>query len=512
MIATLSKGTKQMIAVVCVGMILLFLIFVAIKRDLQQDHLHNVYVGCQNSNLVVRWELPLINNAEAVSVCIEGDGYSKEILLPPHKREFVFEDGNHGKRYSVTVTELYRDGSMGTPVTKETLCFDESQLPDLPIIRIDTTNNIEPTSDTLDAPEGLSGKTIINNDPVDGVMNYSINQSCTITSRIQIRLRGNTSSACFEKKAYSITLDNPVDMLQRGGECTNKEWFLLNTGTSMNEYIGEYLAERCGRNWIAHMTYVNVVINGDWKGLYCLAEAYNCPQFRDLVSDDGFLLENDAYWWKPNTIFFKVDQIRVTGITVKHPSIKDLNDPRLDELADFMQAVADGIGELDEDYLSFIDTESFISWIIVKDLMNVVDLTGSNYIFYIDRFDHDNYSNNIITMGPVWDLSSGMLYESDSWEFPSQHIAFLYSSLFQMNGFRSEYKTKWEAVSDGLSDDFRNEMEEFYSNYGQAIQESRMLDSERWNTDVCDLRDEIDYDEALISSQVSFIDSMIVEW
>ena len=512
MINEFSKKTKQIFALVFGVIILLIIVAFAVKNDLQRDYLQNVYVGCQDSNIVIKWELPIINNAEAVSVCIEGDGYSKEVLLSPHKREFVFDDGKHGKKYTVTVTEIYRDGSLGTPVTKETLCFYESRLPDLPIIRIDTTNYIEPTCDTLQAPDGLAGKTIINNDLVDGVMNFSIDPSCTITSRIRIRLRGNTSSACNDKKSYKIILDNPVDMLQRDGECTNKEWFLINTGTSMNEYIGEYLAERCECNWVAHMAYVNVVINGDWKGIYCLEESYYSPQFRDLVGEDGYLLENDAYWWVPDNIFFKVDQVHVTGITVKYPSIKDLDDPRLDEIADFLQEVADGFVDRDEEYLDYIDTDSFVSWILVKDIMNVRDLAGSNYFFYIDHFNPDDYSENIVNMGPLWDLDSGMLRIADSWDYPSAHVAFLYLDLFRLDEFRRCYKSQWETVSDGLSDDFTDEMEDFYSDYGDAIQESRILDAERWGTDVRDLRDEIDWDETFISSQVGFIDSMVVEW
>ena len=82
----------------------------------------------------------------------------------------------------------------------------------------------------------------------------------------------------------------------------------------MNAYIGEYLSEYCGMEWTVHMKIVNVIINGDWKGMYYLSENPKAARSAGHITKNGFMVENDPYWWKADTVYFDIDEQQVPDL------------------------------------------------------------------------------------------------------------------------------------------------------------------------------------------------------
>ena len=512
------KHTVQTVVIALISIILISAFVLAVRRDLDNDYLTNVYAGCEASDIVVKWKLPVFNRAAGIMINVEGNGVSEESFISPLNSSYIFSGGIHGEKYKVTVREKYKDGTEGEIFEREVLCFDEDKIPDLPLIRIETAGHEEPGGKSVESPGELWGVTVIDNDYVEGVMNYRIDASTEIDRKISIRVRGNTSST-GPKKSYKITMGKPVDMLQMGEEYAGKEWLLIDQGESLNGYIGEFLSDYCGMEWTVHMKPVNVIVNGDWKGLYYLSENPKQERAGGRISKPGFMIENDPYWWKAGTVYFDIEeQDSPMKITFVYPDNMEPDDDRIGPVRDYVQYVHSMIYAEDNRALSYLDVDSFVSWIMVKDLMLIMDGGGSNIYYYSDSPDYSDYSKNTLYIGPLWDMDSGMRASEKKadpdtyWSY--QHYAgwYIYSHLFAMSEFRSAYRIRWQGVSAGLAQDLDKELEAYYSKYGEAVEASRILESARWDSDMVSLREEVDYDKGFITKRIAFIDAETGEW
>ena len=90
----------------------------------------------------------------------------------------------------------------------------------LPLIEIWTVDGKEPTGTHINAPEGLWGITLVDNDYVQGRMKISIKDSLIYDSKevgMKIRLRGNTSSTGTKKNLQNKTIKEGRLIVQRRG-------------------------------------------------------------------------------------------------------------------------------------------------------------------------------------------------------------------------------------------------------------------------------------------------------
>ncbi len=518
MLQTNRKQINQTILSVACIILLTIILLSVIKSDLENDYLSEVHVACRNSDIVIDWQLPLFNNADSFLITISGDDFTKIVRVPSYKRKYVYEYGIHGSRYTVSITELYKNGEKGKTTSRDILCFEENQLPNLPIVKVETENQNEPEYTVISAPEGYLRGTAQHCEAVPGVMSYKIDDNASVDSRAKILVRGNTSTI-GDKHSYKLLLDNPINMYVDGQNCCGKEWLLLNSGDTLNNVVGEYLADICGMQWVIHMEPVNLVINGDWKGIYYLSESVNSCNYWNEFYNTGILIENDPYWWTPGSVYFDLDLQRdfLTKFTIKYPKISSSDDEQIRDLESYMQFIVARLMSLDEHSLDYIDVESFVSWIMVKDLMHIYDWAGSNMYYYLDTFDPDEYSDNVLHIGPLWDFDSGMLdsisvYSVHSdWSKPHLYDMF-YRYLFQIPEFRLIYEVSWYSISSELSKDFNVFLELYYDEYGEAIEESRKLDAERWGREYLSLRNEIDYDELFVLARISVINNLVDNW
>ena len=134
--------------------------------------------------------------------------------------------------------------------------------------------------------------------PWGGVIVYDSGNFLKGESGMTIKIRGNTS-AYDEKKPYKIKLQKKADLLLRGEDniYKDKNWLLIKDET-LNAKMGFKLNELLGFEWTPQYRYVNLVINGNYKGVYMLVEAITRNnKCRLCVDDDGYIFEYDAYWW-----------------------------------------------------------------------------------------------------------------------------------------------------------------------------------------------------------------------
>lgn len=499
--------------------VLVIVLLFAAQEKLHVDYLTDVSFSNFDGKIQLVWDVPLFSRVSEVKINISSTTESFSERVSPLKKEYEFTDGEHGTLYNISLHEIHKDGSIGKIYEENVMFLNYVQLPDLPTVYIYTETGEEPTNDIAEKPsEWLWGASPINNEYVSGDMMFVRDGLETVSSKMELRIRGNTSTL-GDKKSYKLRLDSSVDVLNLGEEHADTEWILLNVGNRLNNYVGEYLSEVCGMEWVAHGMFVNVMLNGDWKGMYYLSEAVNKEQAGDNVSETGFVFENDAYWWKPDVAYFKVStQVYQLGFTFKYPKLSNPNDTRLESLKWYMEAVTGMLTSWDEEALDYIDADTFAAWIMVRDIMHSGDAGGSNMYYYIYDLNGADYAANKLKMGPVWDYDAGMQgaenwhEDMTGWSANHDQTITYFPYLFDMSAFRAVYKEKWERVSEELNRNYDAYMEKLLLSQGLEINESRKLDSVRWGSKMMTIEEEIAYNSDFIRQRIEWINSAVEEW
>ena len=447
-----------------------------------QERLTNVFLSSEDDVIIIRWDSPDWFTCDYVTIQVWDDNdivYEKNIW--PIIEKISYKNGEHGKAYTVSVSAHYRDGSFGENIVKRALFLDFDKLPDIPLMIINTYSGDDPTYDDAEKlDDDLWGATIVNNDYLSGEMMMSGEGFQSVSTGVDIKVRGNTSSCDRDKKSYKIKLDNANDLLGRGSGYSGKEWVLLNNGNSLNTYIGDYVAALCGMDWQPQMMFVNVILNGDWKGCYCLTEAVSQESSYGLVSETGYIFENDAYWWNSEDLYFKTDnQIYQLGYTFVYPEISSKEETVVLELQNYMQEFENRILDGDVSYQDYIDESSYIRWILVRDILGNTDGGGSNMFFYKYDFDVKNPTSSKVKMGPLWDFD-GAFYEIDDWSACRSGAVSYFPQLFNQDSFAGQYIETWKDVYPYLYDNVKMNLDDLEESYGEDIEASWQLESNRW--------------------------------
>ena len=111
----------------------------------------------------------------------------------------------------------------------------------------------------------------------------------------QIRGRGNSSFLWYDKKPYRIKLAEKHKML---GLAKAKSWVLLANYRDVTDLMNTFVFEmghRLGLPYTNHTRYVELFLNGDYKGVYQLTEQVQQNKNRVAVSDErGILISLDV--------------------------------------------------------------------------------------------------------------------------------------------------------------------------------------------------------------------------
>ena len=353
----------------------------------------------------------------------------------------------------------------------------------LPLVIIKTINQEEPTCDYVSPPPGSWGAGITNTTKVpgrivmmkDSLVLYNSGEYEKDKSGITIRIRGNTS-AYGNKKPYKIKLQKKADLLLRGDDkkFKDKNWLLLEDG-NLNKKIGFKLNELMNLQWTPSYQYVNVLFNGDYKGLYMLVESVNRNEDCRLnVDKTGFIFEYDAYWWNENVYVKSSTLPWPMHYTFKYPDPDDITEEEIQYFTSMIAVVEKSLN--DGTYPDYIDVNSFAAWMLAHDILGNGDGGGSNY--YLTK--KDNTAESKVMMANLWDFDH-IFRNKNNWD--SAHGMFYFSKLFNSENkdFINLYKTKWREISPILI----NEMTTYLNNYLESkesisLDKSIQMDNERW--------------------------------
>jgi hypothetical protein len=220
-----------------------------------------------------------------------------------------------------------------------------------------------------------------------------------------MRGRGN-STWDMPKKPYRIKLDTKAAML---GMPAAKKWVLLANfadKTLMRNYLALEIGQRFGAAFTPRSRYVEVILNGEYLGNYLLTDQVeigetrvNIPELKTTSTDisGGYLLEIDERLGEP--IWFRT--ILQVPVNVKSP--EDITTPQLNYIKDYMQKIENALytptfTDTTVGYSKFINTETFINWYLVNELLKNNDAIFFSSVFmYKDR-------NAKLSIGPIWDF------------------------------------------------------------------------------------------------------------
>ena len=435
----------------------------------------------EDSSILLAWEIPIGVKFDEIELKIESEETSDRIILPHNKATYIFSDGIHGKQYRFHLrlkkgTEYVGDGN-----TASAMFLSRDKLPDLPLVTIETYNGAMPTCTYISAPEGAWGQSITDNEYIWAQLTIESRGSIQIHDVAEIRIRGNTSAYAY-KKPYKIKLETADDLLFRGDDLyKDREWLLLPDEHNLKLESGIKVSELCELEWQPAYQPVNLIINGDWLGTYHLTESVKRSPSRVNISTNGFLIENDAYWWNEDGAYFQTPkQNSHMGYTFCYPSADIISESQLGAMYNFISDFERALYEDEGNYGNYIDIDSFSRWLLLHDILGTWDAGGSNMFLYKESMDPDNPFASKLKIGPAWDFSTAFLQAND-WASIHGTSVLYYSTLMTKNDFKGIYKQNWYDLSDSLTDTMQKFTHDYLASHGPALQESWDLDTERWN-------------------------------
>ncbi|MBQ8190627.1 MAG: CotH kinase family protein [Bacteroidaceae bacterium] len=389
----------------------------------------------------------------------------------------------------------------------------------LPLIEIWTSDGTDPTGSHVVAPENLWGVGLVDNEYVTGRMRVSMNDSTLYdsgeyvqdVSGMRIRLRGNTSSYYWEKKPYKIKLSKKADLLFRDNtKYKDKDWVLLRVynGFLTRFLTGNHLGKLIGLGWEPQWEYVNLVLNGDYKGDYILIESVEKERGRIDIEDTGYIIEDDAYWWNED-VYFKGNMLAYqTGYTFKYPDTDDLNDSIIGNIKNYILDFEETLNN-NGDISQYIDIPSFAAWLLAQDVLGQGDSGGTNRYLYKKDFDPSDPFRTALQMGVLWDFDATFKQIGIWSAIHGRAYSFYFNKLLSREDFYSCYLSLWKEKRNTLCDELIDYLYTINQNKGEAINKSRHLNKIRWDDDAIPLATEINDAVQFLKDQFAWIDSQL---
>lgn len=356
----------------------------------------------------------------------------------------------------------------------DTVSFTEFNLP---LMLINTNGQRIPDEPRISAEMGLvyNGKGAINSmdDPRNEYDGW-----------ISIELRGE-SSIEFAKKSFSIELqqadgsNNNVSLLGLPEEND----FVLNgpfsDQTLVKNVLSYELFRRTGR-WAPRTRFIELVLNGDYEGVYVLTEKLkrddNRVDIDKLTSEDvtpldmsgGYILRRDKKnkllaeeWW---TSPVRQPYHETMWYEYYDPEVDELTEDQSVYIRNWMQQfdqVMSGSGFTDPDngYRKYIKTTSFIDLMFLNEISKGID----NYLFSTYFYKENDADGGKLVAGPPWDynLGYGNLNYGDGWNaketygwcYPQGGRVYWFERLMEDPHYVNQVACRWTEHREGIYSD-----------------------------------------------------------
>ena len=413
------------------------------------------------------------------------------------------------KCFHCILSTLLLTYSVGIGAAQSLFSEDSIQALGLPVVTIETVGGEEPTCEYVDHPEGMAGYGTRNATKVPGRLTITLDNEMLYdsgpyvkdSSGMRIKIRGN-SSAWPQKKPYKVKLEVGADLL-RGEKYADRDWLLLKD-PELLQTIGFEASRLIGMEWTSGHRYVNVVMNGDYRGLYLLCEPVERnTRCRIDVSKTGYIVESDAYFWCED--LYIPSSLNPFGWTLKYPDADDGTEEQVSFLSRELAQLEESL--VGPQYAERIDVESFARWLLAHDILGTWDSYGSN--LFIARYDT---LDSKVRMPVLWDFDTIFRMEG-AWANIHRERFFFHHMLASVDDtFRRTYRELWNERRNDVFEGMLSFIEEFAaSEEASAVDASMRLDAERWNSGYTCLGDHLDKARAWFRSREAWLDERITE-
>ena len=348
--------------------------------------------------------------------------------------------------------------SLLIPILSIAQSFTDSNLP---IVIIETDGHVT----IPDEPKVLGNMKIIWHQ--DGSRNYLSDadnpEFLNYDGRIGIERRGS-SSQNLPKKPYGLetlmdddVTNNNVSIL---GMPKENDWVLNSLAfdqTGMRDVLSYELSEKLGQ-YTPRRVYCEVVINGQYNGLYVFMEKIKADDGRvNINKDGGHIVQTDRAngepmtwsmdgygggWWPEQAVFIH-EYPKAENITQEqHNYIKGVFFDLANKAGSHNVSIENGIP-------SIIDVSTFVDFMLIGEFSSNVDIYQYSTYFHKDK-------NGKLRAGPIWDYNLAYGHDEfgnrsryDVWQFDNNDNTGprFWKDLFDTDEFRCYLAKRWFEVS-----------------------------------------------------------------
>ncbi|MDR1764308.1 MAG: CotH kinase family protein [Dysgonamonadaceae bacterium] len=258
-------------------------------------------------------------------------------------------------------------------------------------------------------------------------------ESAFYSGKIQIEGRGNTTWG-VPKRPYNIDLldeagdENPKPLLDMP---ESDEWALLafwHDRSLMRIPLAMYLGRQMtGIPWTPHLQYVELWVNDEYRGLYCLSDKVqrgdtrvDLKKLTDSAEDQteprisgGYLLEGSSEEKlneQEKAVQFRTS--RDINFTFKYPKAKNVTAAQREWIKNWLNEFegvlwGNNFKDPSEGYQKYIETQSFIDWTILHEQSK-----GPDNLFHASTFVSKE-RNKKLNMNAPWDFDLSYANGSD---------------------------------------------------------------------------------------------------
>lgn len=380
----------------------------------------------------------------------------------------------------------------------------------LPMLVVNTVGNAPITS----KEEYVSATYYLDAKGIDGIESIGTADS---QLAVKIRERGN-ASRLFDKKPYRIKLGEKAPLL---GMNKSKHFVLLANVRDVNfaaDNVGFMLSRLLKLDWTPNMHPIELVVNGDYKGLYYLCEQIRVDKKRVNITEQddgetdpekvsgGWLVEIDNY--NEDGQITIPDRTLGNIIRFTSHSPENLSPEQrlyLTNLVTTIDSLIYDDDKSDAKWSEYVDADALARFYILQEVMdNCESFSGSCY------WHKERGNKTKIVFGPVWDFGGAYSHwECDFSEFiynrvPSYCQQHWIGELAKFDLFQEKAREVWHANRSAIA----ASIFDFIDVEKGKISEAIKSDKRRWpQYDFTPLDEKASQTKAILQARISFLDS-----
>lgn len=306
---------------------------------------------------------------------------------------------------------------------------------------------------------------------------------------LEIKARGNWTRIGFSKKPFKLKLGKKQSLL---GLSKSKHFAILAHADDQRGYLKNFvgfdLGKRIGLPWTPSQQPVEVIINGDYRGLYFLTESIrieedrvNITELDDNVSDPslasgGYLVELDNYD-EDNQIRMEekscVDDQLLDVLRITYDTPEEYSELQKRFVTDQFSAMNDAVGANSNTLWSYLDLDDAARYYIVEEILSHTEsFHGSTYLF------RDYGENQKWHFSPLWDCGNAFSGPDDGFFYDHDYYGNTWIPSIRTNDmFNQKVKDTWMWFMTNCYDGIVGDIDTYVNHIAAAAQ----ADFRRWD-------------------------------